>query len=276
MRRFLLASLFSTVPALALTVAACGGSTVDTGTDDDSGAPDSGFADTKSDSIASDTHVDAPSDSSPGDSTSGDTGATDSGTIDSGTIDTSPGDGILIDAPIDGTPLDVGPDTAPTDAGPSPCPTTAPTDGTACSPDGLECTYGADPRPSCRIDAVCHGDPSGTLRWSVTGPGPTCGSTPPACPSPLTPGDTCTSHGEVCPDGDQECVCGCPPPLFCTTDKWNCSSRPTGCPTSPPDLGSSCSAPPPSTVCDYGQCSGGFAASCKDGLWTRVAVACPG
>ncbi len=41
---------------------------------------------------------------------------------------------------------------------PGPCPATLPANAAACSPDGLVCQYGSDPRRHCRPQAACTSD----------------------------------------------------------------------------------------------------------------------
>jgi hypothetical protein len=55
---------------------------------------------------------------------------------------------------------------------------------------------------------------------------------------------------------------------------WSCSMLNTGCPQSPPALGSGCTQE--GLVCDYGACIGGEKVICTEGAWVNDIGGCPG
>jgi hypothetical protein len=175
-------------------------------------------------------------------------------------------------SPTDGSIADAGrseasaPDSAtdaPLDQG---CPAMEPSVGVACAPEGVECTYGTDPRLACRDDAVCMGG-----KWSLDTPN--C-SAPPTCPASPTAGAACDTLGEICAAGSTPCACySCT--IACTQPKtWHCPSLPSGCPASSPNFGDPCTNP--GLICDYGSCGGGWAAQCVGSTWARYTPLCPG
>jgi hypothetical protein len=152
------------------------------------------------------------------------------------------------------------------DAGSS-CPGSSPAHGSACTSPGLECSYGSDPRASCRVSATCT---SG--EWVVVTPA--C-SAPPTCPA-MKPGAgvTCTTVGAVCGYGADSCECySCDIPCG-SPDTWHCAATSSGCPGSLPNLGTACS--PDGSLCDYGACTGSWEVSCTGGVWVRQFTVCPG
>ncbi len=168
-------------------------------------------------------------------------------------------------APDAFTAPDAGHD-ASVDAAGAACPPNPPTNGTSCAPADLECSYGEDPRVSCRIHATCN---HGT--WLVTAP--PC-SAPPTCPSTEPPaGTACATTGAACGYATDTCVCySCSIPCTQPTT-WHCSAAAATCPTSPPNLGSPCTG---SAICNYGNCVGGEAVECMGGAWVSHPTACPG
>jgi hypothetical protein len=147
------------------------------------------------------------------------------------------------------------------------CPASAPAPSSPCAPDGLECTYGSDPRLTCRTDARCSAG-----KWDVSAP--PC-SIPPTCPTPPpVDGALCDATGITCASGAESCLCyACIIPCSLPA-KWHCSTPLSGCPTTAPNLGSPCSTN--GVTCDYGSCLGGWKAMCDAGKWTRVSTPCPG
>ncbi len=80
-------------------------------------------------------------------------------------------------------------------------------------------------------------------------------STGPSCPASV-PSGPCTSEGEACDYPTAVCVCSYGEPI--TGDlNWNCVGLSTGCPPSPPAIGSACTAAQQGLVCDYGECLDG-------------------
>ncbi|MEO7095500.1 MAG: hypothetical protein ABI175_19750, partial [Polyangiales bacterium] len=154
------------------------------------------------------------------------------------------------------------------------CPTTYPSTGAPCSPLGLVCGYGDDPRPHCRPQAICR-----SSGWETP-----VGACPPppseVCPPTLTvaKGAACTKPGSFCTYGDVLCGCGdCFGGPCGGAAKWVCPEPPSdpACPRTMPNLGIACAKP--GTSCTYGSCSSGNPAgrTCKDGYWIDEPVACP-
>lgn len=144
------------------------------------------------------------------------------------------------------------------------CPDSAPTVGTACTQDQLQCEYGdAWWNVSCDTTVQCIGG-----QWIADQPStspclPAPGPNPPSCPqNPTAIGHT------ACPQLDVECVYG--QGVFCTCDSndpdggnpyWGCLPEP-GCPASRPRLGAPCAG---GQVCTYESCV--YTQQCADGVW---------
>jgi hypothetical protein len=178
------------------------------------------------------------------------------------------GDGSIVDSAVDqGNDLgvdqgvDQGVDARP-DATASPCPPTAPTHGSACTRNGLQCQYGADPRVDCKTLATCQGS-----KWNVSTPSAgTCPGTP-TCPA-TEPTGSCSFPGTVCGYGDVSCDCSCGP--LCGPSGngyWACTKVTAGCPTTPANAGNTCTSN--GLTCRY-QCGPEGARSCTAGLWTTA------
>ncbi len=152
-----------------------------------------------------------------------------------------------------------------------PCPALEPAPKSACSPSGLSCTYGSDPRPNCRSEFSCS-----ALGWEATFVA-AC-ERDSSCPmvAPST-GTDCVSLQQVCTYPDDGVVCGCPKcPAFCASERWLCVQPPSGgCPKLLPNAGAPCDDA--AAVCQYGECRLGASvqASCdgESWLWERLACA---
>lgn len=148
------------------------------------------------------------------------------------------------------------------------CPSTVPTADSSCE-GTLDCTYGDDPRWSCRTRATCSGT------WQVTVPACDSEPLPEECPQE-PPSGACTEGTSSClyPDGT-DCICAnCGPnaPL-CNVDdpyQWYCQPAPEGCPTYAPNLGTQCSQAPEDNC--YYTCS--YDLVCVEGVWTQR-FSCP-
>ncbi len=197
--------------------------------------------------------------------------ANDAATGDTATNDAVAMDTVVNDTGSDVTPADVTHADTGSDAGPSPCPA-SPVTG-ACTREGLECTYGDDPRASCRTRLSCTGG-----MWQLTSP--RCVPITGCSPAP-TSGAVCANDGDVCVAVDgTRCDCGyCPhggpacapiPPAM-----WFCTPPPANlaCPRTMPNLGDPCAAT--GTSCDYDGCGSGMAVQCSGGIWIPELVACP-
>ena len=148
------------------------------------------------------------------------------------------------------------------------CPPVEPSPSGYCA-DGLDCTYGTHPRPSCRKDYLCSGS-----HWTVT-PSMACAD-PAKCenemPFPLV--------GGVCAPAEHDCLaasglyCRCHAVAGTIAPTWDCYPSPMGCPTTPPNKGQTCDLN--ARTCDYGTCGIGsrVTTSCSGGIF-RWSIACP-
>jgi hypothetical protein len=162
------------------------------------------------------------------------------------------------------------------------CPASAPSEGTSCPRNGLECEYGDNTNYLCNTVAVCNGS-----SWTYYKNDPTFCSTglQPGCAassSQVPQGSSCAPQGTRCNYPDVVCECAYPAgPVQIddagnTVASWVCEQPVQGCPIPRPKLGSACTAPE-SLQCDYGSCSlaGGALLTCQGGAWERASVACP-
>jgi len=164
----------------------------------------------------------------------------------------------------------------------SPCPGQAPADGSQCplptdpGQPRAQCSYGDDPRPSCRTLAVCSQG-----AWKVTPPDASC--TDPLLPSGCP--EFAPDQGAMCSDTALKCWygdgtnCECVPceegrkyPFCVTADPpaWACNEPPSTCPNPPPQAGSPCSM--------EGQTCGPSCEepiTCTDGFWVFEQERCP-
>lgn len=137
----------------------------------------------------------------------------------------------------------------------------------------LSCEYGSNPDPSCNQSFACMGGV-----WVDQTSGVAC---PPQsdCPSSFASvpaNQACTPESLTCAYPEGECICtqslgG----VEKQTPSWSCIPVVSGCPSPRPDVGTSCVADPSNQQCDYGQCSGGIALTCKAGVWQQVFTPCP-
>jgi hypothetical protein len=190
------------------------------------------------------------------------------------------------------------------DAG-GPCPEVAPVVGAACSGGGLacsdtdpryspavygssacatECTFGAEPRYSCRPDLACV-DGGWALQRAALAPVYPCAA-PPAesCPETFDAavGAGCGAPGAVCSFGSRSCVCtvctgGCPENADGGVPvTWECDPAPSSsaCPSATPNLGTACSTD--ELTCTFGNCAAGtwIEAKCVDAVWKRTNAGC--
>jgi hypothetical protein len=172
------------------------------------------------------------------------------------------------------------------------CPTSLPALGSSCPALGLKCTFGDDPRPSCRAIMTCGGaqqcncgsdicppDKCTTPKtWIGGGPGSGVGLTDRCswtCPS-TTPnaGDACTPPGYCAkPDGTQ---CGCIGLTPSGGTAWTCLAPPTDsrCPHVAPLVGSPCTDE--GLACgNYDLCVTGSRVVCRSAHWNDDFGSCP-
>lgn len=153
------------------------------------------------------------------------------------------------------------------------CPHDPPSAGGPCG-TGLSCSYGDDPRASCRTRYDCLG-----AAWVATAG--TCASIT-ACGSlAQVPADgaTCVDVGANCwtlADAyNYNVACACPAcsGAMCSS-MWSCGGAPApGCPRVIPNLGQPCDSTTPAK-CVYGVCPDSTAAVCQSGAWTWASM-CP-
>ncbi|MBI5515291.1 MAG: hypothetical protein HY909_16050 [Deltaproteobacteria bacterium] len=178
----------------------------------------------------------------------------------------SPDAGTTGDAPVGDSP---GTDAPIPDAGPGGCPSAAPTAGASCTPQGLACQHGDDPRPRCRPLYTCTAG-----RWMSPQLGD-CPTPPPAmCPATrdLASGQACSTEGAYCTYQGIPCECtNCIryPVERCEGARtWRCEapSMTVGCPSAQPNVGSACGRE--GLECRYG-CEGPRQVTCRSGRWSN-------
>ena len=164
------------------------------------------------------------------------------------------------------------------------CPASAPQTGVSCATQGLQCTWGTDPRFGCRTESVCT-----TAGWQTTTP--SCSQPPPSCPrtEPVPNTQQCSnaSEGLTCMYGHQAFTCadyngdlfviknGQPEKIW-----WSGGPQASTCPTSVPNLGSSCTVE--GETCNYGGCFHdpanptvhGAKVTCTNGRWQEGNLIC--
>ena len=203
-------------------------------------------------------------DSAPADSGTHDTGTADTGSADSGGHDSGP-----VDSSVDSGSTDSSVDSGAV----SPCPVAQPSEGDACTREGLACGYGDDPRVECRPVATCT-----SAQWTIDTP--SCSTLPPVtCPATreAASGADCTPDGAYCDYDGLACQCtNCTdgPAVMCSGPTvWHCDAPNADpqCPAAIPRLGDACDKP--AQMCIYG-CASGMSRTCTDGVW--VSSSSPG
>jgi hypothetical protein len=149
------------------------------------------------------------------------------------------------------------------------CPKSAPTQGSACGDEGLDCEYG------CSNILTCS---DGTWGGAVqVGGAGLCdaGPNPPGCPaevSTVLQQTTCSASDTSCVYADKICACNSPQdPRPDAGNTWFCGPE-AGCPFPRPRIGSSCAMA--SQQCDYAQC--GSTQVCMGGVWQPTEGGCGG
>ncbi len=193
-----------------------------------------------------------------------DAAANDSSAKDAGAPDGDPSDGNVGDS---SPPLVHG------------CPTAAPTAGTACVDEMLECEYGdAWWSVACDVVMQCESGQWQRTQLSFEPCSPEPGSNPASCPatsSAIPEGSVCAPSGTNCYYPDAFCQCtvplGGPVLIDGGTANWTCLPG-DGCPYPRPRLGSACTSA--STVCNYEECS--YGQMCVNGAWQGEEEGCAG
>jgi hypothetical protein len=195
-----------------------------------------------------------------------------------------PGDDVSDASPPDAAPgtdaspgRDAGPPINPPDAAAGPCPVSAPSIGTACSVENLQCEYGASEYPGCDVIMQCT---SGSWQ-NQFGKGFCPGINPAGCPA-----SAAAASGQSCepgPNGTTSCYyptggCYCgsqfgPQPIYPDggpPQQWQCDDPGAACPLPRPRIGSVCAQE--GTTCEYLQCN--FAQACTGGVWVDEPEGC--
>jgi hypothetical protein len=161
------------------------------------------------------------------------------------------------------------------------CPATAPTPGSACTHQTVQCEYGtASWNVACDVVFQCENDVWTEITPSYESCTPQPGPNPTACPS----GYAAVPQGAACagsmPCSYPEAVCSCqyplggpppPSPDGGVSGYWGCAPEP-GCPMPRPRLGSACSIE--GTSCTYEACA--YGQTCVNGTWQSQPLACAG
>jgi hypothetical protein len=148
------------------------------------------------------------------------------------------------------------------------CPEAAPTQGSACTDEGLDCEYG------CSNVLTCA---DGTWGGAVLPVASLCDAGPnsPGCPadaSAVLQQTTCLASGTSCEYAEKICTCISPQdPRPDAGNTWFCGPE-SGCPFPRPRIGSSCATA--SQQCDYAQC--GSTQVCMGGVWQPTEGGCGG
>jgi len=163
------------------------------------------------------------------------------------------------------------------DAGPpvlTACPVSPPDPRSTVCAGSLTCSYGDDPRPSCRTVYRCVGGKLVEQR-------PNCDK-PKSCfvdesPLPVI-NKPCDPVGEFCIwDSGLSCSCiPCTSTSGCTGNAWTCApAAATPCPLSPPNEGQPCD-PSGAVDCQYAACPlpTDLVAHCAGGIWSWDVPVC--
>ncbi len=131
-----------------------------------------------------------------------------------------------------------------------------------CCP-GEECSYGLDPRPTCRDTAYCRQSGHG-VEW-VKASSPCAANLPGQCSSVPGPNSACSVPFSSCNyTGGVECYCV----PHASGPIWSCGDAPSeSCPKLSPNIGASCVMA--ASSCVYGTCDAGnkIEFQCIDGAW---------
>ncbi len=166
----------------------------------------------------------------------------------------------------------------------SACPASPPGSGDACSIESgtgfvaADCSWGDDPRPTCRVTALCSNG-----AWSVNQPPADCTTTPArpaACPSSEAAATGACDDPTLSCWYDDGAICSCSScqggseyPLCQTIDPpvWACTAPDTACPSPLPQAGATCDAP---DTLDCGP-SCELPIHCQNGVWKYGQAMCP-
>jgi hypothetical protein len=172
----------------------------------------------------------------------------------------------------------------------SPCPSTQPSASAPCSTSGTLCTFGSDPRFSCRPWAQCVDN-----AWRVSSANDFEASceTSQACPT-VQP-----TALEICAEAQVDLACVHPAPVYLETQSpgytaptvyycgqncgdwepyapplWCSGLLKPACPTVVPNAGAQCA--PEGLICQYNPTCDAFFLECEQGRWAFEAqVTCP-
>lgn len=159
------------------------------------------------------------------------------------------------------------------------CPATAPTAGTACSMENLQCEYGsAWWSVACDQVMQCESGRWTTFQPSFepcsAEPGPNATDCPPTF-ADVPQGSVCATTGLSCVYAQGQCACQVPlegpVEIDGGTGYWGCVPEP-GCPYPRARLGTACTSA--QSNCTYEECS--YAQACDNGVWQAEEEACAG
>jgi hypothetical protein len=225
-------------------------------------------------------------------------GASDSGDVMDGGGGGMDGGDVDGGSPKDARPEDTGPEDAAKDASKDSgadegdaggwstvCPATAPTAGTPCSVDGVQCEY---PRPvygdKLQYDVACDNVlecsagawSSASLGAGTCDPDSTNSTDCPLSLAGITSGASCSDLGLRCEYPKGVCTCaatllGGVLPVLDAGGSWSCDPE-TACPMPRPRLGIACATA--KQTCTYQTCS--FGEVCQGGVWQGEPEVCAG
>jgi hypothetical protein len=159
------------------------------------------------------------------------------------------------------------------------CPASAPTAGSACSVESLQCEYGnAWWSVACDVVEQCTNGEWQTTQLSFDPCSPEPGPNPASCPATsgdVPQGSSCSPANTNCYYPDAFCQCavplGGPIQIDGGSAYWTCLPG-TGCPYPRPPLGSACVTN--ENVCNYEDCS--YGQMCVNGAWQGEEEGCAG
>ena len=157
------------------------------------------------------------------------------------------------------------------------CPTAAPTAGTTCSDESLQCEYGdAWWNVACDVVVQCDSGQWKSVQLAYEPCSPKPGPNPASCPATaasVPQGSACAPRDTTCYYPDMFCQCsvplGGPVEIDGGSASWSCLPG-DGCPFPRPLLGTACTAN--TVICNYEECS--YGQMCVNGSWQGEEEGC--